>query len=160
MEKIDRCREINCIIHQIQWKCISKWFCQHLWKDFTINKINWTTKLYLMLTVHRRFWYLINSLTILAVLVAMENSCCSVTLERKPLNMKMLGAMTTETLLRVILFLVWWSITRWKNSTNAWGRKTGMKIYKKPRSEYILWRKCFTSIFEREYLQGITTRLR
>lgn len=41
----------------------------------------------------------------LAVRVAMENSCCSVTLQRKPLNMKMLGAMTTETLLRVILFL-------------------------------------------------------
>lgn len=57
------------------------------------------------LTVHRRFWYLISSRTMLAVLVAMENSCCSVTLERKPLNMKMLGAMTTETLLRVILFL-------------------------------------------------------
>lgn len=41
----------------------------------------------------------------LAVLVAIEISCCSVTLDRKPLNMKMFGAMTTETLFRVILFL-------------------------------------------------------
>lgn len=57
-----------------------------------------------VLTVHRRSWYLISSRTMLAVPVAMENSCCSVTLERKPLNMKMLGAITTETLLRVILF--------------------------------------------------------
>lgn len=66
----------------------------------------------------------------LAVLVAMENSCCSVTLERKPLNMKMLGAMTTETLLSVILFLAWWSITRWKNSTNACGEGRRKEIQK------------------------------
>ncbi|TNN47516.1 hypothetical protein EYF80_042293 [Liparis tanakae] len=72
-----------------------------------------------VLTVQRRFWYRVSSRTMLAVLVAMENSCCSVTLDRKPLNMKMLGAMTTETLLRVILFLAWWSITRLKNSTSA-----------------------------------------
>lgn len=63
------------------------------------------TNALLILTVHRRFWYLMSKRTMLAVLVAMENSCCSVTLERKPLNMKMLGAMTTETLLSVILFL-------------------------------------------------------
>lgn len=97
-----------------------------------------------MLTVHKRFWYRISSRTILAVLVAMENSCCSVTLERKPLNMKMLGAMTTETLLRVILFLVWWSITRWKNSTNAWGSKQRWNLQNAKR-----WRHAVEKMFHR-----------
>lgn len=60
---------------------------------------------------------MMSSRMILAVPAAMEYSCCSVTLERKPLNMKMLGAMMTVTLLRLILFLAWWSITRWKNSS-------------------------------------------
>lgn len=59
----------------------------------------------MILTVHRRSWYLISSRMMLAVPAAMEYSCCSVILERKPLNMKMLGAMITETLLRVILLL-------------------------------------------------------
>lgn len=58
-----------------------------------------------------------SSRMILVVLAAMEYSCRSVILERKPLNIKMLGAMMTETLLRLILFLAWWSITRWKNSS-------------------------------------------
>lgn len=101
--------------------------------------------LFLILTVHRRFWYLIRRRTMLAVLVAMENSCCSVTLERKPLNMKMLGAMTTETLLSVILFLAWWSITRWKNSTNAWRRKKEKEIYKRNAQEFLI-RKWFTDL--------------
>lgn len=74
-------------------------------------------------TVHKRFWYLINSRTMLAVPAAMEYSCCSVIFERKPLNIKMFGAMITETLLRVILFSAWWSITRWKNSTSACGSR-------------------------------------
>lgn len=75
------------------------------------------------LTVHKRFWYLISSRTMLAVPAAMEYSCCSVIFERNPLNMKMLGAMMTETLLRVILFSAWWAITRWKNSTSVCGNR-------------------------------------
>lgn len=112
-----------------QWLCLTRMQCKIVISIATVCLywcFEWQNQakgLFFILTVHRRFWYLISSRTMLAVLAAMENSCCSVTLQRKPLNMNMLGAMITETLLRVILFLAWWSITRWKNSTSAWRSK-------------------------------------
>lgn len=78
-----------------------------------------------MRTVQSRSWYRMSSLTMLAMPVAMANSCCSVILLRKPLNMKMLGAITMATLFRVILLRSLCSMTRWRNSNSAWSGHKG-----------------------------------